>query len=542
MAREFTPSAANRAAYDKLSEAPVVGTVPPQAVELEEAVLGALMLERDSIIAVQEYITADTFYTEEHRIIYKAIESLSAELKPIDLYTVTERLKVRKELKKVGGAAYLAQLTQKVGSAANVEFHAKIIAQKYVQRELIRSATEIQRRSYDEDQDVTDLIGFAEGEIFKVAEGHVKRSVQNAKDILAKALAQIEEASKNTSAFNGVPSGFMALDRVTMGWQPSDLIIIAARPSMGKTAFVLSMARNMAIEHQSPVAFFSLEMSAVQLMMRLIVAETGLYSNDIKSGRLTPEQWRHLESATKPLGSAPLYVDDTPALSVFEFRSKARRLKIHNDIKVIIIDYLQLMTGSQDSKNGGNREQEVAFISRTLKAIAKELNVPMLALSQLSRATEQRGGSKRPQLSDLRESGAIEQDADIVAFIHRPEYYGMNTDENGLPTAGLAEIILAKHRNGAVCDVKLRFLKDQARFADMEADENSTAADPMGGTSEYNYGSMGGGSVGDILDASPAGGAMAGGLGSAMGGGEFDISPMPTNLDKQVPLNEEVPF
>ena len=547
MAKEFTPSAANRAAYDKMSETTVVGTVPPQAVELEEAVLGALMLERDSIIAVQEYITADTFYTEEHRIIYKAIETLSAELKPIDLYTVTEQLKVRKELKKVGGAAYLAQLTQKVGSAANVEFHAKIIAQKYVQRELIRSATEIQRRSYDEDQDVTDLIGFAEGEIFKVAEGHVKRSVQNAKDILAKALAQIEEASKNSSAFNGVPSGFMALDRVTMGWQPSDLIIIAARPSMGKTAFVLSMARNMAIEHQAPVAFFSLEMSAVQLMMRLIVAETGLYSNDIKSGKLTPEQWRHLESATKPLGTAPLYIDDTPALSVFEFRSKARRLKIHNDIKIIVIDYLQLMTGNQDSKSNGNREQEVAFISRTLKAIAKELNVPMIALSQLSRATEQRGGSKRPQLSDLRESGAIEQDADIVAFIHRPEYYGMTTDENGLPTAGLAEIILAKHRNGAVCDVKLRFLKDQARFADMEADEGSTAADPMGGAPAYNYGSMGNGSVGDIVDAAPAGGAMAGGLGSAMGGGEFDLgaTPMPpvqTNLDKQAPLTEEVPF
>ena len=543
MAREFTPSAANRAAYDKLKETPVEGTVPPQAVELEEAVLGALMLERDSIIAVQEYITSDTFYTEEHRLIYKAIESLSAELKPIDLYTVTERLKVRKELKKVGGAAYLAQLTQKVGSAANVEFHAKIIAQKYVQRELIRSATEIQRRSYDEDQDVTDLIGFAEGEIFKVAEGHVKRSVQNAKDILAKALAQIEEASKNSSAFNGVPSGFMALDRVTMGWQPSDLIIIAARPSMGKTAFVLSMARNMAIEYQQPVAFFSLEMSAVQLMMRLIVAETGLYSNDIKSGKLTPEQWRHLESATKPLGTAPLFIDDTPALSVFEFRSKARRLKIHNDIKIIVIDYLQLMTGSQDTKGSGNREQEVAFISRTLKAIAKELNVPMIALSQLSRATEQRGGSKRPQLSDLRESGAIEQDADIVAFIHRPEYYGMNTDENGMPTAGLAEIILAKHRNGAVCDVKLRFLKDQARFADMEADINSTAADPMGGggAPAYDYGSMGGGSVGDIVDAAPAGGALAGGLGSAMGG-EFDIKPTPTNLDKQAPLNDEVPF
>ena len=539
MAREFTPSAANRAAYDKLSEAPVVGTVPPQAVELEEAVLGALMLERDSIIAVQEYITADTFYTEEHRIIYRAIESLSTELKPIDLYTVTERLKVRKELKKVGGAAYLAQLTQKVGSAANVEFHAKIIAQKYVQRELIRSATEIQRRSYDEDQDVTDLIGFAEGEIFKVAEGHVKRSVQNAKDILAKALAQIEEASKNTSAFNGVPSGFMALDRVTMGWQPSDLIIIAARPSMGKTAFVLSMARNMAIDHQAPVAFFSLEMSAVQLMMRLIVAETGLYSNDIKSGRLSPEQWRHLESATKPLGTAPLYIDDTPALSVFEFRSKARRLKIHNDIKIIVIDYLQLMTGSQDTKGSGNREQEVAFISRTLKAIAKELNVPMIALSQLSRATEQRGGSKRPQLSDLRESGAIEQDADIVAFIHRPEYYGMNTDENGMPTAGMAEIILAKHRNGAVCDVKLRFLKDQARFADMEADENSTAADPMNNASSYTA-VMGGASVGDIVDGTAGG--MMGGLGSAMGSSEFDLGQGPVNLDKQAPLSDDVPF
>jgi replicative DNA helicase len=323
-----------------------------------------------------------------------------------------------------------------------------------------------------------------------------------------------------------------------MGWQSSDLIIIAARPSMGKTAFVLSMARNMAIDHQAPVAFFSLEMSAVQLMMRLIVAETGLYSNDIKSGRLTPEQWRHLESATKPLGQAPLFIDDTPALSVFEFRSKARRLKIHNDIKIIVIDYLQLMTGSQDTK--GNREQEVAFISRTLKAIAKELNVPMIALSQLSRATEQRGGSKRPQLSDLRESGAIEQDADIVAFIHRPEYYGINTDENGMPTAGLAEIILAKHRNGAVCDVKLRFLKDQARFADMEADENSTAADPMGSAPVYNA-VMGGASVGDIVDGT-VGGGFAGGLGSAMGNSEFDLGQGPTNLDKATPFSEDVPF
>ena len=533
MAKEYTPSSRNRAAYEKITEAPLAGTLPPQAVELEEAVLGALMLEHDSIIAVQEYVTADAFYTEEHRLIYRAIESLSTELKPIDLYTVTERLKSRKELTKVGGAAYLAQLTQKVGSAANVEFHAKIIAQKYVQRELIRSATEIQRRSYDEDQDVTDLIGFAESEIFAVAEGHVRRSVQSAKDILAKALRQIEDASKNTSAFNGVPSGFMAIDRVTLGWQASDLIIIAARPSMGKTAFVLSMARNMAIEHEAPVAFFSLEMSEVQLMMRLIIAETGLAGNDIKSGRLTPEQWRHLESSTKPLGMAPLFIDDTPALSVFEFRSKARRLKIHNDIKIIVIDYLQLMTGNQESK--GNREQEVAFISRTLKAIAKELNVPIIALSQLSRATETRGGSKRPQLSDLRESGAIEQDADIVAFIHRPEYYGIHTDENGMPTDGMAEIILAKHRNGAVCDIKLRFLKEQARFADLDADENSTAGSMMQAPA-YNF--VPSSISGDSSDMPAIEGGAMGGL-SSMTGGEFGLT---TNIDKQPPVKDEEPF
>ena len=279
-----TPSARNREAYAALTE--MGGNVPPQAVELEEAVLGALMLEKDSIITVQEFVTPEAFYTEEHRLIYRAIEELSSELKPIDLYTVTERLKVKKELKKVGGASYLAQLTQKVGSAANVEFHAKIVAQKYVQRELIRSATEIQRRSYDESTDVTDLIGFAEQEIFKVAEGHVKRSVQSAADVLARTLAQIEENAKNKSAFNGVPSGFMALDRVTMGWQPSDLIIIAARPSMGKTAFTLTMARNMSVDHEQAVAFFSLEMPAHQLMMRLVVAETGIPGNDLKLGRL----------------------------------------------------------------------------------------------------------------------------------------------------------------------------------------------------------------------------------------------------------------
>ena len=521
MAKDVTPSSRNREAYAALTD--TSANVPPQAVELEEAVLGALMLEKDSIIAVQEFITPEAFYTEEHRLIYKAIEELSMELKPIDLYTVTERLKVKKELKKVGGAAYLAQLTQKVGSAANVEFHAKIIAQKYVQRELIRSATEIQRRSYDESTDVTELIGFAEGEMWKGDGGQGKRWVQGAKERLDRALQEIEEASKNSSSRNGVPSGGVARDRVTLGWQLSDLIIVADRHSMGKTAFVLSMARNMAVNYEQGVAFFSLEMSAVQLMMRLIIAETGLAGNDVKSGRLTPEQWRHLESATKPLAAAPLYIDDTPALSVFEFRSKARRLKIHNDIKIIIIDYLQLMTGNQDTK--GNREQEVAFISRTLKAIAKELNVPVIALSQLSRATEMRGGSKRPQLSDLRESGAIEQDADIVAFIHRPEYYGINQDENGMPTAGVAEIIIAKHRNGAVCDVPLRFIKEQARFADLDDTmmPPAQASEAQQAYDDYASGSN---------NMAPA--SFGGALGGASGSTEFDLKPRA--------LDEEAPF
>ncbi len=522
MAVDNRYSQRNKQAYDAIVEQG--GVVPPQAVELEEAVLGALILESDSIIAVQEYITPDAFYTEAHRVIYKAIEDLSVELKPIDLFTVTDRLKVQNQLKSVGGAAYLAQLTQKVDSAANVEFHTKIIAQKYVQRELIRSATEIQKRSYDESVDVTDLIGFAEGEIFKVAEGHVKRSVQTSRDILARALAQIEEASKNKESFNGVPSGFTAIDRKTLGWQLSDLIIVAARPSMGKTAFVLTMARNMAVEFEQGVAFFSLEMSVVQLMMRLIVAESGIPSTDLKSGKLTSEQWKHLESSTKPLASAPLYIDDTPALSVFEFRSKARRLKIHHDIKIIIIDYLQLMTGTNDTR--GNREQEVAFISRTLKAIAKELNVPIIALSQLSRATEMRGGNKRPQLSDLRESGAIEQDADIVAFIHRPEYYGMHTLEDGTPTAGMAEIIMAKHRNGEVCDVPLRFIKDQARFADV--DDFTPGITTSGGGGGYEE--IASSSNGDAGGFGGGAGFAADSSFESAGGGGFSSTP-PANDD-----------
>ncbi len=519
MANNYNSSRKGR---DNNSEAEnqLLGIVPPQALELEEAVLGALMLERDSVIVVQEYITPDSFYTEQHKLIYQAIEQLARELKPVDLFTVTERLRVDKTLSAAGGAAYLAQLTQKVDSAANVEFHARIVAQKYVQRELISAATHIQKNSYDETIDVTDLIGYAENEIFKVAEGHIKRSVQSSRDILAAALAQIEEASKSDSAYNGVPSGFAEVDKKTLGWQLSDLIIVAARPSMGKTAFVLSMARNMAVDYEQGVAFFSLEMPAVQLMMRLIVGETGLSSSAVKTGKLSPEEWKHLESATKPLGAAPLYIDDTPALSVFEFRSKARRLKIQHDIKIIIIDYLQLMTCAAES---GNRQQEVAFISRTLKAVAKELNIPIIALSQLSRASVTRGVGSRPMLSDLRESGAIEQDADIVAFIHRPEYYGIMQTEDGMPTAGMAEIILAKHRNGEVCDVMLRFVKDEARFADMdELDMKALAAagGAMGGGDD-GYATLGESTYSGGGAPSSGGGLASGGLAS----NEFDIAP-----------------
>ncbi len=522
MAKQYNKSSKNNSeAFAQLAD--LDGIAPPQAPELEQAVLGALMLEKDAIVDVQEYINVDTFYVEEHRLIFKAIQELSIEMKAIDLYTVTERLKSQKLLTKVGGAAYLAQLTQRVASAAHVEFHAKIIAQKYVQRELIRSATEIQRRSYDEEVDVTELIGFAEQEIFRVSDGNVKRSVLPASDILRKALAQIEEASKTAGEYNGVRSGFTDIDSITLGWQPSDLIIIAARPSMGKTAFVLTMARNMAVEFKTPVAFFSLEMSSVQLMNRLIVAETQLNSKSLRTGQLTPEQWVHLEKQTAELGRSPLYVDDTPALSVYEFRSKARRLKTQHDIKLIIIDYLQLMTAATPETRG-NREQEVSLISRTLKAIAKELDVPIIALSQLSRNVENRGGSKRPQLSDLRESGAIEQDADVVAFIHRPEYYGLTTSENGLSTAGMAEIIIAKHRNGEVTDVPMRFIKEQAKFADADASAVAaiTAGGPVQMQESYDTFSSSGNDGMAPMGVQPTGmsGGMSGGVPS-----DFDIAP-----------------
>jgi replicative DNA helicase len=441
------------------------GKIPPQALDLEEAVLGAIMLEKDAILSVLDILEARSFYKESHQTIFEIAQALSMEEKPIDLLTVTEALRKAEKLEAVGGAVYIAQLTSRVGSAAHLEYHARIVAQKYIQRELIRVSSDIQERAFDEGTDVDDLLDYSERELLNIAEGHIKKETIKLNNLIKTALEQIEEAGKREDSLSGVPSGFTRLDRLTSGWQKSDLVILAARPSMGKTAFVLSMARNMAVDHSRPVAFFSLEMSSIQLVNRLIIAETQLPSDKIRTGRLENYEWEQLEYKIKDLEKAPIYVDDTPAISIFEFRAKCRRLKQKYDIQAVVIDYLQLMTGSKDS---GSREQEVSNISRSLKSVAKELDIPIIALSQLNRSVEMRSGNKRPQLSDLRESGAIEQDADLVLFIHRPEYYGMDVDEEGNSLKGVAEIIVAKHRNGPTGDVHLKFVREFAKFVDMD--------------------------------------------------------------------------
>jgi len=443
-----------------------IGKIPPQAIDLEEAVLGAIMLEKDAVISVLDILQPLSFYKEAHQKIYRAIVDLSSNQKPIDILTVTEELRSRKELEEVGGPFYITQLTSRVASAAHIEYHARIVAQKFIQRELIRVSTDIQNRAYDDSIDVDDLLDMSEQELFEIAEGNIKRETARINVLMQMAIEQIEEASKREDSLSGVPSGYTKLDRITSGWQKSDLIIVASRPSMGKTAFALSMARNISVEHNKPVAVFSLEMSSLQLVNRLIVSETELPSNRIRNGNLDEKEWKQLDAKIKSLVEAPLFIDDTPAISIFELRAKCRRLKLQYHVELIIVDYLQLMSGPVEAR--GNREQEVSNISRSLKAIAKELNVPIIALSQLNRSVEMRSGSKRPQLSDLRESGAIEQDADMVIFIHRPEKYGITEDEDGNSTVGLAEIIVAKHRNGPVGDIQLRFRDETAKFVDLD--------------------------------------------------------------------------
>lgn len=445
-----------------------LGKLPPQAVDLEEAVLGALMLEKDALSVVIDIVKAESFYKDAHQKIFEAITSLFQKSLPVDLLTVAAELRTLGYLEIIGGAYYLTQLTDRVVSAANIEFHARIISQKYIQRELIQISSQIITNAYDETSDIFELLDTAEKSLFEVAQNNLRRDTQKIDDIMRTAVDALEKLRDRTDSLTGIPSGFTALDRVTSGWQPSDLVIIAARPAMGKTAFVLSCARNAAVLHDKPVAVFSLEMSSLQLVNRLISGETEIEQEKLKRGTLADHEWTQLHSRIGKLTEAPLLIDDTPALNVFEFRAKCRRLKAQYDIQMVIVDYLQLMHGSADGK-GGNREQEIGSISRALKSVAKELNIPVLALSQLSRAVESRpAASKRPQLSDLRESGSIEQDADMVLFLYRPEYYGLTEDEEGNSTAGIAEIIIAKHRNGELATVPLKFVGKFVKFQDID--------------------------------------------------------------------------
>jgi len=446
------------------------GRLQPQAREIEEAVLGALMLEKDAYYTISEILKPESFYEKPHQMIYQAILDLAVSQRPIDMLTVTEQLRKTGDLENAGGPFYVSQLTEKVASTAHLEYHATIVAQKFLARELIRYTGVIQGKAFDETIDVEELMQEAEGELFRISQRNIKNEATQINPIIRESLNLLQIAAAQKEGISGLRSGFTGLDKITSGWQKSDLIVIAARPAMGKTAFVLSMAKNMAINFGIPVAIFSLEMSNVQLVNRLIVNVCEIPGVKIKNGQLERYEWEHLDHKINDLFDAKIYVDDTPSLSVFELRSKARRLVREHEIKCIFIDYLQLMNAS--GMNFGSREQEVSTISRSLKGLAKELDIPIIALSQLNRSVESRQGleGKRPQLADLRESGAIEQDADMVCFIHRPEYYKIFEDEKGHSLIGLAEIIVAKHRNGRTGDLRLRFKNELAKFVNLDED------------------------------------------------------------------------
>lgn len=446
------------------------GKLQPQARELEEAVLGAVLLEKDAYTLISEIIKPQSFYDPIHQDIYTAIVSLASQQQPIDMLTVVVQLKKMGLIDKVGGPSYIAQLTEKVASSAHIEFHARIIAQKHLARELISFSSGITSEAFNEMTDIEELMQEAESKLFELSQSNLKKDFIQINPVIKEAIDLLNIAASREEGLSGLQTGFNSLDKMTSGWQNSDLVIIAARPAMGKTAFVLSMAKNMAVNLKYPVAIFSLEMSNVQLVNRLIVNVCEIPGEKIKSGRLEQHEWLQLDKRLKDLHDAPLYLDDTPSLSVFELRTKARRLVREHGVKIIIIDYLQLMNAS--GMGHGSRQEEVSMISRSLKGLAKELNIPIIALSQLNRGVEGRAANdKRPQLSDLRESGAIEQDADMVCFIHRPEYYKILEDENGNSLIGLAEIIIAKHRNGPTGEAVLRFRSEFARFQNVEDDQ-----------------------------------------------------------------------
>lgn len=495
----------------------VYGKVPPQAKELEEAVLGAIMLEKSAFDTVTEIVKPECFYVEAHQLIFRAMQGLQQKSMPIDILTVVEELKMREQLDLVGGPYYVTKLTNAVVSTANIDAHARIVLQKFIQRELIRISGEIIGDAYEDSTDVFDLLDDSETKMFNITNNYLKKNFEDIGNVLAKTINRIDELRTKTEDISGVPSGFATLDRITYGWQPTDLIILAARPSVGKTAFALNLARNAALHPTKPipVGFFSLEMSAAQLVQRILSAESEIKMEKISRGKLEDYEYQQLHSkGIKKLETAPIYIDDTAALNIFEFRAKARRLVNKHNVGIIIIDYLQLMSGSGDRNN--NREQEISNISRNLKALAKELGIPIIALSQLSRAVETRKESKMPQLSDLRESGAIEQDADMVMFIYRPEYYEVMNNEMGESTHGETHIRIAKHRNGSLETIKLRAKLEIQKFEEWEADG----------------GGFGGGSWKPVAPGTlpTGGGAAAGGdggklfiqKGSKMNGGDFD--------------------
>ena len=460
------------------------GRIPPQATDLEEVVLGALMLEKEAVNEVIDILSPEAFYLDKHQKIFAAIKSLFGKSEPIDIMTVTNELKQRGELEMVGGAYYIAKLTNRVVSAANIEYHARIIMQKHIQRQLILISSDMIHEAFEDTTDVFDLLDKAENNLFQISENNLRRSYDSMQDLVSKAIKEIQNAKNADDKLRGVPSGYTELDRITQGWQKSDLIILAARPSMGKTAFALNLARNAAVNFNRPVAFFSLEMSSVQLVTRLISTETSLTADKLRSGDLAEYEWQQLNTKVTPLTGAPIFIDDTPQLSIFELRAKCRRLKQQHDIQMIFIDYLQLMTAKGGDK-GLNREQEISTISRSLKSLAKELEIPVLALSQLSRSVEQRPGSKKPILSDLRESGAIEQDADMVMFIYRPEYYKDGADAEDKPK-GYSIIDIAKHRNGKLGEVELRFVGQYARFEEFEQGFDNSSFTTIGPNNQFD--------------------------------------------------------
>ena len=442
-----------------------MGNKPPQALDFEEAVLAALLVEPAILDEAMEELTPSCFYDPKNRMIFEAVVSLVNEHEAPDILSVSQKLRAQGNLEIVGGAPMLVSLSQKIGAAAHVEYYIKVLKQKAIQRDLIKASFEILKSSYDESIGVDYLIDDAQTKIFDAIQNSVRTDVQEIGSVIKVAMEDVERMQSQTG-ISGVPSGYRSIDKITMGWQPSDLIILAARPSVGKTAFALNIARNAAVDHNMPVAVFSLEMPAIQLAKRLMTSESGLPADKIKGGsKLEPREWEQLEYKLKALSKAPLYIDDTPSLPIMEFRAKVKRLVKSKKVRLVIVDYLQLMQGPAELR--GMREQEVAAISRTLKSTAKELNVPIIALSQLSRNAVQRtGGMGKPQLSDLRESGAIEQDADMVIFVHRPDYIGLSENsENGKETT---QIIIAKHRNGEIGEIDMLFKSEQIRFVEID--------------------------------------------------------------------------